>query len=447
MKIAILGFSSQGRSALDYWSKPGNEITVCHRHDRVEVPANVRTQFGDDHLKNLDQYDLLIRTPALHPNDIVAANPEAPNILQKVTTVTNEFLHVCPTQNVIGVTGTKGKGTTSTLVTEILRAAGKTVHLGGNIGIPPLDMLKNDIQPNDWVVLELANFQLIDLALSPKIATCLMVVPEHLDWHTDIDEYITTKQQLFVHQTVHDTAIFNRNNAYSKDVASVSPATKISYEVPGPKAEPTATTGAYLKGDTIYMNETEICNVSDIALLGRHNIENVCAAIATTWEIINRNPEIIKRVVQQFAGLPHRLQPLGTVGEVQYFNDSFAATPNAAMAAMNAITGTKVMIMGGVDRGLDLTELVQEIVRHQAELRKVLLIGELKDKLASALTDLSFTNFTVLDATDMPTIVAAAQTEAQPGDAVVLSPGAASFDMFKNFEERGNQFIAAVEAL
>jgi len=209
MKIAILGYGSQGRAAYEYW-RDGNEITICDGNSKLELPTDVNTQLGADHLKGLERFDLLVRSPIVHPRAIVAAN--SPDILAKVTTVTNEFLRVCPTKNVIGVTGTKGKGTTSTLIALMLEAAGHRVHLGGNIGIPPLDMLKNDIQPDDWVVLELANFQLIDLQHSPRIAVCLMVVPEHLDWHTDPAEYFAAKTQLFRWQTAEDFAIYFADN-------------------------------------------------------------------------------------------------------------------------------------------------------------------------------------------------------------------------------------------
>ncbi|MCA9344928.1 UDP-N-acetylmuramoyl-L-alanine--D-glutamate ligase, partial [Candidatus Saccharibacteria bacterium] len=158
MKIAILGYGSQGKSAYNYWQK-GNDITICDSNPDIQLPSRVEYQLGPDYLENLERYDLIIRSPSIHPREIVAANND--RITRKITTVTEEFFRNCPAK-IIGVTGTKGKGTTSTLITKILETAGKTVHLGGNIGIPPLDMLKNEIKSTDIVVLELANFQLID---------------------------------------------------------------------------------------------------------------------------------------------------------------------------------------------------------------------------------------------------------------------------------------------
>lgn len=447
MKVAILGFAGQGQAAYEYWNTADNTITVCDANADTEVSAGVATQLGDKYLGGLDQFDLLVRTPSLHPRDIVAANPDSPHILDKVTTVTNEFFRVCPSKKIIGVTGTKGKGTTSSLIAAILKTAGKRVHLGGNIGIPPLDMLKDNIHPNDWVVLELANFQLIDLKLSPRVAVCVMIAPEHLNWHADMDEYITTKQNLFRFQNVNDLGVFNRANAYSEQVASVSAAHMLSYEVPSPGADPHARTGAYLLGDTIYMDSTPVCKASDVALLGRHNLENVCAAIAATWHIIKQDIQVIQHVVRNFTGLPHRLEFVREVDGVKYYNDSFAAAPDAAMAAMNAIPGTKVVIMGGFDRQLPLDGLVHTVVSHQEDIRTVLLIGASAQRVAEALDTASFSKYEIVAATDIAAIIQKARGISQPGDSVILSPGFPSFDMFKNFEDRGLQFKAAVQAL
>ncbi|NDC22469.1 hypothetical protein EBZ57_03840, partial [bacterium] len=198
MNVAVLGYGKQGHSAQEYWGKQGHDITICDQNPDIQLPEGTKSQLGDDWNKNLDQYDLIIRSPFVHPREITKYS--SPEILQKVTTVTDEFLKVCPTKNVIGITGTKGKGTTSTLVAKMLEADGKKVHLGGNIGIPPLDMLKSAIKRDDWVVLELANFQTMDLKHSPHIGVCLMVVPEHLDWHTNDTEYYSAKKQMFVKQ-------------------------------------------------------------------------------------------------------------------------------------------------------------------------------------------------------------------------------------------------------
>jgi UDP-N-acetylmuramoylalanine--D-glutamate ligase len=434
MKIAILGFAAQGQSAYEYW-KTDNEITICDADPHKVVPEGVASQLGPDYLKGLDRFDLLVRTPVLHPRDIIAAN--SPDIVRKITTVTNEFFAASPTKNIIGVTGTKGKGTTCTLIAKMLQESGKRVHLGGNIGIPPLELLKDDIQPDDYVVLELANFQLIDLKYSPPLAVCLMVVPEHQDWHEDMEEYVAAKQQLFAHQVVSDTAIYYAANPVSVDVASASVGTHIPYyEKPG----------AMVQNDAIVIDGQEICKVSEIQLLGTHNWQNVCAAVTAVWQI-TQDVAAIHSVATTFSGLGCRLEFRREVSGVRYYNDSFAATPEAAAAALEAIPGKKVMILGGKDRGLELTNLVEALQKHADDIRHLLLIGESGPRIATNLQELPELSMNILQNTSMGAIVAAAHDAAQPDDSVVLSPGFPSFDMFKDFVDRGRQFNEAVAKL
>lgn len=445
MKIALLGYGTEGQAALDYWGTPekANQITVCDQND-VPVPEGVSLQTGQDYLKQLNQFDLLVRSPGLYPGDIVRANPDSPDILNKVTSVTNEFFKVCPTKNIIGITGTKGKGTTSTLVAELLRAVGKTVHLGGNIGVAPLAMLQAGITADSWVVLELSSFQLLDLQTSPKIATCLMVVPEHLNWHRDMDEYLAAKQQLFAHQSADELVIFNRANTNSCKVVSASPAQTRSYEVPALGMAPQQTTGAYVKDTTIYMNDTPICDIADVALLGRHNLENVCAAIATVWDLVEHNTELISSVLRTFKGLEHRLEFVREVGDVRYYDDSFGTTPETASVAIQAFDQPKVIILGGSDKQVSFDGLAQMVASQNV--RSVVLIGETAPQIEQALRQAGFTAI-VAGGTDMTSIVATAQSQAQPGDIVLLSTGCASFGLFKDYKDRGQQFKTAVTAL
>lgn len=443
MRIAVIGYGKQGQAAVEYWGKD-NDVTVCDQNTELQLPDGVDAQLGDDYLEGLDRFHLIVRSPVIHPRDIAEVNGE--RILRKVTTVTEEFFRVCPAP-IIGVTGTKGKGTTSSLIAKILEAAGKKVHLGGNIGVAPLEMLNWDIQPSDWVILELANFQLIDLGVSPKIAVCLMVTPEHLDWHKDMAEYIQSKRNLFKHQGHKDIAIFNRLSDLSGEVVEVSPALKLSYEVPPAMTEPTEKNGAYVLGNDIYMDDERVCGVDEVQLLGRHNLENVCAAIAATWEIIEHDPAPISEALKVFVGLPHRLEFVRDINGTKFYNDSFAATPQASVAAMRAIPGPKVVIAGGFDRGLDLEVFAEGATDAQADVKHILLIGQTKQRIADELSKAGYTNFTVSEAPDMQTIVAEAQALANGGTSVVLSPGCASFDMFKNFEDRGLQYKAVVDSL
>lgn len=446
MRIAILGYAGQGKAAYEYWNCDGNEVVICDKNTDIDAPEGAKTRLGDDHLKNLDEFDLLVRTPILHPSKILDANPESPDILDKVTTVTNEFLRVCPTQNIIGVTGTKGKGTTSTMIAQMLHAAGKRVHLGGNIGIAPLELLKgagaldkkvSDILPDDWVVLELANFQLIDLKYSPHIAVCLMIEAEHLDWHADMEEYIAAKQQLFIWQEPDDKAVYFEQNANSKRVAAAGKGVKISYF-----QEP----GALVKNGTICIEDQVICATNELKLLGEHNWQNVCAAVTAVWQI-EQNIPAMRKVLKSFGGLPFRIELRREVDGIKYYDDSFATASGATIAAIEAIQEKKVLILGGFDRGLSLEKLADSLKKYERDIRKVILVGAAAGRLKEMLEQKGFYNYVEESSRNMDAIVRRARDFAHQGDAVVLSPAFASFDMFKNFEDRGRQFNEAVDKL
>ena len=434
MKIAILGFAGQGQSSYQYWNTPDNDITICDQNPGLEVPAGVSSKLGDTYLQNLDEFDLIVRTSGLHPRDIVAANPQSPDILDKVTTNTNEFFRVCPTKNIIGVTGTKGKGTTSTLITRMLDITGKRVHLGGNIGISPLDLLTSSIQPDDWVVLELANFQLIDLKYSPHIAVCLMVEPEHMDWHEDMEEYIAAKQQLFMYQNSDDVAIYYAKNEDSESIAAASEGDLIPYfEIPG----------AIIKGDSVIMHNQEICKTSELRLLGKHNWQNVCAAITAVWQV-TQDTSSIREVLTNFAGLEHRLEIVRELNDIKYYDDSFGTTPATAIVAIEAFPAPKILILGGSDKGAKFDELAKAVRKNNV--RNVILIGERAKHIEFALKRAGYKNY-VAGGNSMQDIVQKAQELAKPGDVVLLSTACASFDMFKNYQDRGEQFNESVQAL
>ena len=444
MKIAILGYARQGQSAAEYYSQnKNNEITVRDIKQDIELPKNYQKKLGKTYLDNLDGFDLIVRSPSIHPKDIVKNNNE--KILEKVTTTTNIFFEVCPTRNIIGVTGTKGKGTTSTLISKILEKAGYRVHLGGNIGLDPLQLLKENIGTNDWVVLELANFQLIDLKYSPKIAVCLMVTPEHQDWHESIEEYYLAKSNLFRYQKQEDIAIYNGNYKSSEFIASISPANKhLRFDVPLMNNPPTHREAAFVKDDSIYYQDVFICKESDISLLGRHNLENVCAAISATWEISNHNLKAITDTLQSFSGMKHRLEFVKEVNDVKYYNDSFATTPEATIAAIKAFNEPIVIILGGSFKGVDLNQVVNEVLN--STVKWVIAIGDTADYFIDNLIAGGFKKVSKIE-TNMKDIVEEAAKRSTAGDVVLLSTACASFGMFVNYEDRGDQFKQVVNSL
>lgn len=434
MKIAILGFAGQGQSAYEYWNTPDNHITICDKDEALKIPDGCDSRLGEQYLSNLDEFDLLIRTPALHPKEIVTANANNSQILDKVWSNTNEFMKVCPTKNIIGVTGTKGKGTTSTLIAKMLEASGKRVHLGGNIGIPPLELLKNDIRSDDWVVLELANFQLIDLKTSPNIAVCLMVEAEHMDWHEDMEEYIAAKQQLFINQSEADTAIYYAKNDNSHSIAAASLGNLIPYyERPG----------AIVEDDKIKINNAEICHVNDLKLLGKHNWQNACAAVTAAWQV-TQNIDAIKSVLTSFSGLEHRLELVRKFENVKYYDDSFGTTPETAIVAIEAFKEPKVVILGGSDKGATYEKLATAVKNNNV--RKVITIGHTGPAIVEALRQTGYEDI-VEGGNSMEQIVALARSIAKPGDIVLLSTGCASFGLFKNYKDRGEQFQNFVNQL
>lgn len=434
MDIALVGFGIENQATLEYLSAKGNNITIHDINQELDIPNHTNTVLGPDYLDNLDRYDLIVRTSGMHPQEILDKNPQ---IKDKLTSAINIFFENCTTP-IIGITGTKGKGTTSTLVHKILQASGKKSILVGNIGIPALSMVE---QANsvDYVVMELSSFQLYDLKYSPKIATCLMVVPEHLNWHGDFDDYIQAKSNLFLGQQPDDTAVYNIDNEFSRKIASVSQANnKLSY---GAKEQKST---VYIRGDDIVFENQVICQASEVKLLGRHNLENICAAIAVTWPIIN-NKQAIRSVVSSFSGLPYRLEFVREVNNVKYYNDSFSTTPETAIAAIKAFATPKIVILGGSYKGVEFDKLAEEVIKNNV--KHVLAIGETGPNIANLLQKRGFNDISLDGLDTMELIVAKAQSLSSSGDIVLLSTGCASFDMFKDYKDRGDLFNQAVQSL
>jgi UDP-N-acetylmuramoylalanine--D-glutamate ligase len=458
MKIAIVGWGVEGQSAFKYFGQD-HEYLIVSEEPRKDFPPEsekIKIQFINSerqagltgnvedlsYLKGIEKCDKIIYAPVA-PKNLERLFPADDPFWRKAVSIQHIFFETVKTKNIIGVTGTKGKGTASSLIYEMVKASGKNSYLGGNIGTPVLDFVK-EVTPDDWVVLELSNFQLYKFPYSPHVSVCLMIVPEHLDWHKDFKEYVDTKANLFAHQTSLDLAIYFADNKYSSDLAARSPGRRIPYyQAPG----------AYVRADgKIVIADTEVIDKQEIKLLGDHNLQNVCAAITAVWfgvtDIDDKTKlEAIRRVLRTFSGLEHRLELVREVKGVRFINDSFAATPDAAIGAIEAIPGNKVMIMGGYDRQLPLQHLAQAVKENSNDIRKIILIGFSAERLAKELEEQGFTNYRISKSSNMPEIVKLAQAEAKSGDSVVLSPGFASFGIFKNFEHRGQEFKAAVNNL
>lgn len=436
MKVAILGYRVEGQVSAEYWHGLGHKITVCDADTSLKIPKKYESRLGAEYLKDLQEYDLIVRTAGLNPKKIMAANPEHPEIKEQITTSLNEFMAKCPTSNTIGVTGTKGKGTTSTLIAKMLEASGQTVHLGGNIGVAPLKLLPK-IKKSDWVVLELSSFQLSDISQAPHIAVCLMVAAEHLDWHDDLEDYTLAKANLFRRQKSVDTAVYFAENELSRQIAANSPGKKVPYF---------KSPGAFVNRDGMVVlgyNHQEVIHRSKVKLLGEHNLQNVCAALTTVQEALGSIDKAIA-VLHSFKGLEHRLELVRTFEGVKYYDDSFGTTPETAIVAMQAFTEPKVMILGGSDKGASFEELTDEVVT--GNVRHVVAIGKTGPAIAALLRQKGYDTLTEGKDT-MSAVVRAAKSAAKKGDVVLLSTGCASFGLFKDYKDRGNQFKLTVKSL
>ena len=431
MKVAIAGYGVEGVASYRYYHDRGDEVVILDERETLSQPApeGALAVLGPDAFSQLDAYDIVVRTPALRPDKLQGA--------RKVWSATNEFFAKCPAP-IIGVTGTKGKGTTSSLIASILKEAGNTVHLVGNIGTPALDILPT-IQPTHFVVYELSSFQLWDLEGAPDTAVVLMIEPDHLDVHKDLEEYLQAKAGIVKHMGPSGQIFYHPTNALSARVATEwrdNPTVEAQrYGVEGEG-------GAYVQDDTFYIDGMPICPTSALQLPGAHNIENACAAISAAWGKANVTSEAVQKGLEAFTGLPHRLKFVREVDGVKYFDDSIATTPGSATAALRAFQEPKIIILGGSDKGADY-QLIVDVCREVGA--RVIAIGQTGEKIATMCTESQVP--VIRELGGMPQVVATARATAQSGDVVILSPASASFDQYKSYSDRGDQFVAAVKEI
>jgi len=444
-RIAILGFGKEGLSAANYLGV-NNDVSIIDEKQKSEIEqesfkklkAGAHFYFGGK-LPERQNFDLIIRSPSIRPDHSIIKKLKKSQ--STLTSSTQIFFDECPCK-IIGVTGTKGKGTTATLIYEMLKTQNKDVFLAGNIGTPALDILPK-LKKGNIVILELSSFQLIDLRKSPSIAVVLMITQEHLDWHTNESEYKKSKESLVSHQKKSDCAIINRDFEASFSFAKKTKAKVFLF------SQKSRTNGVYLKGTKItskITKEEEICKINDILLPGRHNLQNAMAAIATA-KILKINNENIKKVLKKFKGLVHRLQYLGKIQNVKFYNDSFSTIPETTIAATDAITGPKILILGGSSKNSDFTKLAKKIIQDKS-IRSLVLIGNEAKKIKDVIFKAgNYSGEIVEGATNMKEIASQAYAISKPKDTIILSPACASFDMFKNYQDRGNQFIQEVQEL
>ncbi len=472
-----MGFGIEGISVAKFLLKKDIPFSILDKKSEQELQAIYPAMYndlkeqgilficGEDYLSHIAEFDVIVRSPGISilTSELVAAQKKG--II--VTSLTKLFFELCPAP-IIGVTGTKGKGTTSTLIANMLTASGKKAFLGGNIGQPPLDFL-DEITKDSIVVLELSSFQLQDMTQSPTdaadfakastakkamagkphIAVVLMITSEHLDYHATTEEYVDAKRNILRFQKTDDYAVLNRDYPASNE-SDLHTDGKIYFVS---REREVIDQGCFVKEHAVWIRKNgkdeKIIEVAEIALLGKHNLENVCAAVMAA-SLANVSKEAMVSVLRMFTGLEHRLELVGEIHGVKYYDDSFSTTPETAIAAIESFDQPEILILGGSSKGADFTELGQAI-SHARNIKAIIGIGKEWEKIKESFTvDRSpqgysplrgSARFTVIEgAKTMKEIVLEASEIAESGDVVLLSPACASFGMFANYKDRGEQF-------
>lgn len=440
MKIAIVGYGVEGKALTQYFRKHRHDVTVCDISEgpKKELEKNkIHIRLGPHYLQNLGGFDLIFRSPG-----IPYLKKEFDPVRKKLTSATKYFFEKCPCP-IVGITGTKGKGTVSTLLFEILKAFKKRVFLGGNIGKSPMEFL-DELIPRDLVILELSSFQLQDLQKSPHIAVVLGITPDHLDHHKNIDEYIDAKRNIVRFQGPKDFAVLDIDNKLSASFVANTKAKSLSISLEKSQAE-----GGFLKVGSFIIKRGKTGMIfgekNNVKLLGDHNVKNILAA-ATAAHILGAPIEVITKTVREFSGLPHRLEFVKETGGAKYYNDSASTNPDTTIAALHSFTAPLILIAGGSDKNADFTAMGEEIA-NRPNVKTVILMGQTKPKIERAIEVAAAKSpmrrsapLELISADSYQEAFMVARTVSSPGDVVLLSPACASFGMFKNYQERGDIF-------
>lgn len=438
-RIAFCGLGRSNLPLINMYKEYGAKIIACDKRSFDELgdtavslkESGVELSLGKNYLDNLNA-DVLFRTPGMNYN-----MPELKALRDKGVEVTSEmetFFEICPCK-IIAVTGSDGKTTTTTIISEFLKAEGKTVHLGGNIGKPLLPEIF-DIKPDDFAVVELSSFQLISMKKSPQISVVTNVTPNHLDVHKDMQEYIDAKRNIVKYQDKDCVTVLNYKNVVTRGFAE-----GLSSEV----RFFNDSSCIYKECGSIFVKGEKVLDVKDIAIPGEHNVENYMAAIGAVWGIVS--PETIVNVAKSFGGVAHRAELVRELNGVKYYNDSIASSPTRTIKGMLSLFEQKIiLICGGYDKNIPYEPLGPVI---NEKVKALILLGATGPKIEKAVKDAENFNDTlkIIKAETMEDAVKIASEIAESGDIVSLSPASASFDMFKDFEHRGNYFKELVNAL
>ena len=439
-KIAVLGLGVSNRPLVRLLLEFGCDVTGCDRTPREKLDTEVleleaagcKLSLGETYLEGMEA-DVLFRTPGMHPG-----NPAIVALAEKGAQVTSEmevFFEVCPCQ-LIAVTGSDGKTTTTTLISEMLKASGKTVWLGGNIGTPLLPLVRQ-MKETDYAVVELSSFQLMDMTRSPHIAVVTNLAPNHLDVHKDMDEYVQAKTNIFNFQNENDVLVLNADNEITAGFSGKGETRFFSRQGKN--------VCVIQKDGIIYRNGEAVLNTADILIPGVHNIENYMTAIAAMEGLVD--DETIRQVAKTFGGVEHRIELVRIKDGVRFYNDSIASSPTRTIAGLRSFKEKVILIVGGYDKNIPFDVLGPEICTH---VRKLFLGGATGPKIAEAVRNCAAYDadaLPIVDCGDFESAVRAAAAAAQEGDVVLMSPASAAFDQFKNFMVRGEFFKKLVREL
>ena len=441
--ITVIGIGISNLPLIKYLVSLGENVTACDRRSAEDLGENyteleklgVKFNLGDGYLNNLSG-DMIFKTPGMR-YDV----PELLKAKENGSIVTSEmevFFEVCPS-HIIAVTGSDGKTTTTTLIHKMMTDAGYKTWLGGNIGNPLLTDTEK-MKENDWVILELSSFQLHTMRKSPEIAVITNISPNHLDMHKDYKEYIDAKKNIMLYQNEGDTLIVNADNQVTADIGK-SANGAVKYFSRNGMAD------VYLDGNIIKRGIVEILNIKDIKIPGMHNVENYMAAIAAVSGLVSK--DVIVNVAKTFGGVEHRIELVRTLDGVKYYNSSIDSSPNRTINTLRVFPNKVIIIAGGKDKGIPYDEIGPALAEH---VKVLILIGATSDKIQEALdAEINKTgngkDIEVIRATSYENAVNTARSKAHDGDVVLLSPASTSFDMFRNFEERGNLFKKIVNEL
>ena len=447
--VAVIGIGVSNRPLIELLLSRGVSVTACDKktelgHFGEELKENgCRLQLGADYLNDLNA-DVIFRTPGMRPD-----LPELAAAVERGGTLTSEmevFFEVCPCP-IIAVTGSDGKTTTTTIIAELLRAAGCTVHLGGNIGRPLLADTPS-MKPTDLAVLELSSFQLLTMTRSPQIAVITNLAPNHLDVHRDYAEYIAAKENIFTHQDSDGIVVLNADNEVTCSFAERARGSVRLFSRRGAVERGTCLGPDYPgKGQAIWLVNEQghrfVLSLADIKLPGIHNVENYMAAIAAVDGLVPN--EVICAFARNFGGVEHRIELVRELDGVRYYNDSIASSPSRTIAGLNSFPGKVILIAGGKDKGISYDSLGPVINDH---VKLLILCGATAGVIRASVEGAeNYAGLEIVDVDDYYQAVNLARNRAERGDVVILSPASTSFDRFANFMERGKVFKEIVHQL